>query len=136
MQIFVKSLAGKTITLDLEPSDTINYVNTQIQRKEGLAPGQQRLILGGRDLVFGNRATCTDAGIVPHVPGCDLRVAPRNGVEVYWKDPFGTSWKGMILGAGESGEDYLIMFERDYYSFGEADEERDWRKDVELSYVK
>ena len=82
--------------------------------------------------VFGNLATCEDAGIVP---GCDLRVAPRNGVVVYWKDPFGMPWKGMVLGASEIGEDYLIMFERDW-EFGEADEERDWRKDFELSYVK
>lgn len=130
MQIFVKSLAGKTLTLDLEPSDTINTVNAMIQQQEGLPPGLQRLILNGWDLVFGNLATCEEAGIVP---GCDFRVAPQNGVLVYWKDPFGKSWKGVVMGASGIGEDYLIMFERDW-EFGEADEERDWRKDVELSY--
>ncbi len=36
MQIFVKTLTGKTITLDIEPSDTIGTVKTKIQDKEGI----------------------------------------------------------------------------------------------------
>lgn len=53
MQIFVKNVEGKTITLEVEPNDSIDIIKVKIREKEGILPEQQKLIFAGKELEEG-----------------------------------------------------------------------------------
>ncbi|KAH9908922.1 hypothetical protein F4778DRAFT_714617 [Xylariomycetidae sp. FL2044] len=50
MMIKVRTLTGRFIEFNVEPSDDVNKVKSMIQEKEGIEPAQQRLVYGGKQL--------------------------------------------------------------------------------------